>query len=824
MGDSTKTVAYEITADNTQFVQSMLSAGTAVTGMTDQVKKQFGGVAAAFEQIQKPLMTLAAVVGGGAFFKEAIGVTNKLNGEAMRLSKALGITGDQAATLRTALGDIYSDGDTYVGAFQKFAKTLKTNEEGMQAMGLKTRDANGNLRDSNTLFTEALGVVGSYKPGLDQTTAAMTLFGKGVDDVMALQKLNNQVLDDAAEKNELLGMTLTKEGVEASKQYKAAMNDVGDVLEAVKNAVGQAVMPVFTELGNYFAQTGPYVVAVFKGALTGLLATFRVVQGAVQVVAGVVFEAFSTIIDGAGLLGDVFSKLFAGDFGGAAESAKALGSRVGQGFKNAFMNFVDVGNEVEGKVKSDFDRVWGKGTAVGAPKGGTNTMGDFGKTNEKKNTPSAMPGMEAELEALRLATTRKGLIEGQYREVSKADEAKFWRDKAAMAGLSVEDRAKAAKKASEAELAVIKQGFELKVATLQAEEAAYKNNMDAKIAIQQKIQGMYAEGTKEYEQAQAKIDGLQRQAAEQAKQVEQVKLDAKREALLAGITLEEQQVQQELQLGVISQQQALEMQRQFEERRYQVSHEALVAKLTEQEKDPDKNPVELARIHSEIEALEQQHQQKLGALRGAAQEDKLAPVTNIFRASQDAFGTAIQGMLMKSQNLNQSMRNIYKSMASAVTGEIGKMIAAKVAMFAKEKILAALGIQTNAATAASGAAASQAAIPVVGPAMGVAAAAAIMAAVLGFSSMLPSASAEGGFDIPGTMSPIVQTHPREMILPAKHADVIRAMADGGGGMGGDTHSWHINALSPREFEGFLRNGGADKVVDALMERKRNGRY
>jgi hypothetical protein len=91
----------------------------------------------------------------------------------------------------------------------------------------------------------------------------------------------------------------------------------------VKKVIGDAVMPVFTELGQYLASTGPYVVEVFKGAMLGLVAVFEVVKGAVKTVAGVIFEAFNLILrwrrpDRRSVL-----KLFKGDFSGVYESARS---------------------------------------------------------------------------------------------------------------------------------------------------------------------------------------------------------------------------------------------------------------------------------------------------------------------------------------------------------------------------------------------------------------------------------------------------------------------------------------------------------------------
>jgi tape measure domain-containing protein len=45
---------------------------------------------------------------------------------------------------------------------------------------------------------------------------------------------------------------------------------------------------------------------------------------------------------------------------------------------------------------------------------------------------------------------------------------------------------------------------------------------------------------------------------------------------------------------------------------------------------------------------------------------------------------------------------------------------------------------------------------------------------------IAEASAEGGYDIPAGVNPVVQTHQREMILPAEHADTIRNLGKDSG--------------------------------------------
>ncbi|MHB8947557.1 MAG: hypothetical protein ACYC4S_00650 [Rhodoferax sp.] len=48
---------------------------------------------------------------------------------------------------------------------------------------------------------------------------------------------------------------------------------------------------------------------------------------------------------------------------------------------------------------------------------------------------------------------------------------------------------------------------------------------------------------------------------------------------------------------------------------------------------------------------------------------------------------------------------------------------------------------------------------------------------------IAEASAEGGYDIPSGTNPITQLHEREMVLPKQQADVIRGLANNGGGAG-----------------------------------------
>jgi len=144
--------------------------------------------------------------------------------------------------------------------------------------------------------------------------------------------------------------------------------------------------------------------------------------------------------------------------------------------------------------------------------------------------------------------------------------------------------------------------------------------------------------------------------------------------------------------------------------------------------------------------------------------------------------------------------------AKQAVQQIGQMIIQQVVQSAIAQITA------NAATAASGAAASQAGVPVVGPVLAVTAMGAMMASVLGLLTSLPSA--RGGWWDTGNYQGLAMVHEREMVLPAREADMIRR---GAGGM-----TINVNAYDGRGFERVLTNNSSALSRELRRMQRRGG--
>jgi hypothetical protein len=818
MADGKKKATYELDVVPDGFLGGLQKAAGGLRGFAGDADSSFKKVQDAFGAVQKQLLVLAGIVAGGAFFKDAMNASIGLTGETVKLQKALGITGDEANTLRGALSDIGSSGDEYVDAFSKFARQLKSNEKGMQALGIQTRDANGNLRDSKELFDDALGSVGQYKAGIDQTTYAQTLFGKSIDEVRTLQKLNNDVLAEAARKNRELGLIVTQENVEAAKKFKLAQNDVGDVLLAVKKTIGDAVMPAFTEMAQYLASTGPYVVEIFKGAMVGLVTVFEVVRGSVKAVAGAIFETINTAMDVGGLIADFLSALIHKDWSGAAEVGKKIGDRIGQGMRNSLSNAADAYQETVDRVSNSMTSIYGDKKGADAPKGGKKRMGEFRDTKDT----SRVSDWDAQLAEQKLAYQEQQNAEGSFRQFSKAQEVQFWKEKLAITTAGTAENTAVRKKVAELQLSINADQFAREIAALQTREAAYKNDTASRLDLLAReaeiTRQRYGQESKEYEEVQKRIVETKRQAIEQQKQLDMQAADAARTAKLSELAIAQQAAALEHDLHLTDNAQLIAQHAQFEQQRYEITAQGIRDRLELAEKDPDRNPVELARLQQELEQAEQQHQQRMSEIRNQATLESQRYTLQAYDAIQSGWAQTIAKFAQGQLTIAGFFRSMWQNVVQATIGALSQMAAEWLAKTLLAKVLnkttAAGEIMGNAGVAASGAFAATAAIPYIGPELAPAAAAAAFAGASSYMGVLASASA--GYDIPSNVNPLVQAHAEEMILPARQANVIRDLANlreqvgslgsGGGGGGGNVdvkvHPLPGNFFAVHESEFF----------------------
>lgn len=341
--------------------QAAIAVKEAVGGMTITL----GSLGESFASVKGMFAGLAAAL-GVAVIKNAADETLHFTKEANALGRALNVSANEAAVLIDALEDIGSNGDEYTGAFVHFARQLKTNGAELRAMGVDVDALKNGTKDSNQVFREALQIVSQYKPGLDQAQASMAMFGRSVESVLKLQKLNDDKIDESRQKLESLGLTLTKEGVESAGQYRNAMRDMGDVFLGIKKAIGDAFMPVLTKLADWFNSIGPAAVAATRVAVDTLATGFWLLKHAVTVAWEVINAMVITVAEPIRAVAESVYHLLNGNYSAAGSAITKVPKEISAAWQQANKEVNASASELDKKIGN----LWGSGTPTEANKGG----------------------------------------------------------------------------------------------------------------------------------------------------------------------------------------------------------------------------------------------------------------------------------------------------------------------------------------------------------------------------------------------------------------------------------------------------------------------
>ncbi len=758
MGDNKAELVVD--GDVSPLRQKLREATNDLKKFGDEGKSAAERISGPLAALQSKFIAIGAVLAGGAVFKQAVSEAAAFTQESMELGRALGVSATEAGNLKLALDDNETSQQEFIAGAKGLLKQVKNNEEGINAMGLATRDSAGHLRPLNELMLDAIGVVNGYKSGTDRAIAGQAMFGKGFEMTSNLAKMNSAAVAETTEFAKSLGLQVGEDNVQAWNDYDDAMDKSHLVMQAVKTTIGNALMPVLAKLGEWFAVVAPAAIVVVKGAIGGLIAAFWALKTGVSIVFNLINAAVVQVAEPIRAVGAATMKMLQGDFAGAKAEIDGIKKVWDTAWGGAFDNIVADATEARDKMWALF----ADGGAAKAPsqdgKSATGLVNDGKKDKPKKGI---------DLDAMR-----------------------------------VEDMGN-------------------------ARQAADKEAADLRRAAEKEIE-------------------IRRKAAQQVLQIKLLQVEGERNAEMARIDELAAQSQYEVDIGASTQQEHLARLAQFNQQRLAADQAYQAQKRELALLDPEQNPVELERIEQEKAEIRRRYAQQGADIQRQSALESQSIWSDLGDSISGLWDKGIQALMngtLTWKNAFQAVgAEVVKWFATQVVGAMVKdwiagqikKIAALLGFTATEKGIQVAGaastvaiksaeattvVAANAAEAGSGAAASQASIPYVGPILALAAMAAVFAAV---SAMGKKKSAMNGYDIPRGINPMVQTHEEEMILPKKYANVIRGMAGGDAGSGGEAApqvNVNITSMDSRGVRDVLLNN-PEALAEAIRKAHRNG--
>lgn len=742
-----------------------------------------GAVYAAYKVVSGSMDFIVGLITGDSYKSESIDALIEANKQVKDIQESLHQTELQATATNAAIAAMGVNKSDYVGVFKDAETAVRGNTDELDRLGVKYKDAKGNLLPLNETIKNANDVINSYTQGWDRNQAAQAIGLGSAAAVAAAVSVSSEKIEEARQRLNDYNLGIGAETQEAVKRYEEAMRDFNResdlTAQGFKRAWADQVMPILTDLAEYFKDGFPVAVNAFRysmATITSLLYGLKTVAYMVSESVIASLSAVGSIIGGVAVAG---VKLMAGDFSGAKDALIA-------GWDDAKNRIGVAGDNIVAQARHNADAMrmaWGFD--------GRNEVG----IEQAKKGKSWTPAPESKDENTQAVgkDVAKAILEGKLKE----QEALISSEKAVL----------------QSREQFLKQYYNSD--QLSAEEyygARNRSIAEAKLAIETAYKAEIA-AANEYIDAHKKIEGHKKEVEEGKNKI----IEAKKKRAADEMALNNQVMQSYVELENENSmiQRSLLTNAEAEEKLFasraskiqafrdaQYYNETAANRMLEAE----------SRRHQEamINALQNDQKRKQEATALILQNEKTsaAQVTGFWLASNqsilsnqqktskmtaDAITTATDGVassishfILQGKNLGESLRNVAVSIADSfiqgfIKMQIQKFLMDKVAAGAYVATITAQS-QAMVAMAALNAFASTAAIPVVGPGLAPAAAAAATAIGEGFAGTATAAaalsvpSARGGFDIPAGVNPLTQLHEEEMVLPKDESNVIRGLA------------------------------------------------
>ncbi len=234
----------------------------------------------------------AALVGGLAAVGAALGKatldTAKLADDILTQSSITGLATDSLQELNYASELLDVSTETTTGSMTKMIKSMTGAREGskLQAdaykkLGIAVTGSNGELRDANEVFYEAIDALGKMKNETERDALSMQIFGKSARELNPLIEAGGGALKQFAAEAHNVGYVIDADSLNKFGQLDDAMQRLSKKGDALKNSFAEALLPMLTSFFEVVSAI-PTPVLQMLVVLAGVIATIIMVVKAIQ--------------------------------------------------------------------------------------------------------------------------------------------------------------------------------------------------------------------------------------------------------------------------------------------------------------------------------------------------------------------------------------------------------------------------------------------------------------------------------------------------------------------------------------------------------------
>jgi len=175
----------------------------------------------------------------------------------LTMSTVTGMSTESLQAYKYAAELVDTSMETLTGSMARNIRSMNSAREGTgaasqayKALGISITDANGNLRDSETVYWETIDALGNVANETERDALAMQLFGKSAQELNPLIAQGSEGINQLTEEAKAMGAVMSQESLEALGKFDDSMQRLKSGGEAAKNALGMVLLPQLQVLAD----------------------------------------------------------------------------------------------------------------------------------------------------------------------------------------------------------------------------------------------------------------------------------------------------------------------------------------------------------------------------------------------------------------------------------------------------------------------------------------------------------------------------------------------------------------------------------------------
>lgn len=216
-----------------------------------------------------------------------------------------------------------------IDSLQMGMKTLITQMDGVasgtassiaafDSLGLSVYDANGNMKDQETMMKEVMYALADMENGTEKARLANELFGRSGSEMMPMLNQGAQGMKDLTDRAHELGLIMSDESVNAGVALGDIMDDVKQSVGMLATKLGTSLFPILQTVCEQIIANMPMIQSLFdslapvvSGLLEGLLPPLlQLVKSVLPTVFSLIKQLIPPIVQVAEAVMPVIVKLF----------------------------------------------------------------------------------------------------------------------------------------------------------------------------------------------------------------------------------------------------------------------------------------------------------------------------------------------------------------------------------------------------------------------------------------------------------------------------------------------------------------------------------